>query len=482
MFREAILPLALAVLITAIGGLFGIVFKWFEKLSERYKKIIIIVSLSLILLSILVLIIGLVILPSIPANLTAEQTSIAATSTEIANLIQFTQIAGTNAQWTNGTQTATAELAIADRATAVYSTAKAQVAQQVRDNAVLCSYATNPAALEAAASSQKLLLWPLGISVIAFIIFLIASYQESKSRKFFIAILVLSIISFAISLFLYTNHPLSKLPQGFSFSSNSRTNQLLLEECNHQREQQTNATQTSIAAESQRVYQTQTRAAVETEQANSLAQMQTATAIANMTATQTAFEVWYAQHQFVDEFVRDEHGWTGDSKSSHVELNRSGTGILIYESKKESRISFWRCDLCSIPDDYQNYSFEIKYLPPDKSQGFNFGFVFGCSQFDEDLVSCHGIKIVEQSQILILRTGTSKIYDDEANITIRPNVNGLISIRWEVKDQVLNLWVNDKLTAKDIKLDGPAGGMFGFYAEPPGSTVSIEKIDINPLP
>ena len=33
----------------------------------------------------------------------------------------------------------------------------------------------------------------------------------------------------------------------------------------------------------------------------------------------------------------------------------------------------------------------------------------------------------------------------------------------------------------DIELDGGAGGMFGFYSDPPGSTVSFERIEILPL-
>lgn len=492
MFEKAILPLAIAILVTALGGVIGLYFKGFENISDRVKKLVKILFWILIATAILVLIIGLLILPTLPANLMAEQTSIAATGTEIANRVRDTQIAGTNTQQAGGTQTATAEIMIADRATATYAAASTQVAQQVRDNAVLCRYATNPDALESAVGSQRLLLWPLGISILAIIIFLVASYPESNSRKVFIALLVVSILGLMISISLYANHPLSKLPQGFSFSSNEGVNQLLLEECSRQSAQQINATQTSVALEAQPTYQTLTQAAIETEQtrtqsaietekANSRNIVASQTAVANLTATQTTYELWYAQHQFVDEFDLDQHGWSGDDQSSHVELDRSGSGKLIYKSNTKRPASFWKCDLCSVPNDQTDYSFEVKYIAPGNASGFNFGFLFGCTQFDESLVNCQGIQVSGSSKITILQIGP-KVEYEVIGVDLAPNQKGFVSLRWEVRNRRLTLWVNDSLVAGNIGLNSNPGGMFGLYQDPSGFTVEIERIEIAPIP
>lgn len=482
MFEKVFLPVAVAILIAALSGLISLTFEWMKNnATDKTKRTIRLLSISFIGLAILVLVVGLVVIPSLPANLSAQQTSIASTSTEIANLIQGTQNAAQSTQRASGTQTTTVDIALAEQATATYSAIGTQVVQQVKDNAVLCKYATNPEALEIAANSQRILLWPLVISLIAFVIFFIVSYFETKLRSLFIVASVLALIGLVVSINSYTNHPLAKLPQGFSFSSTSSTNQLLLEECARQQNQQVNSTQTAIALLTAQVAQTETQSAIQTVQANDLANVQTATAIAHLTATQTSYEDWYSQHQFVDDFFLDQHGWSGDDETSRVKLDRSNTGVLIFESKAEGRISFWTCDLCIVPDDHQNYSFEFKYLAPEKYEGFTFGFLFGCDQFDDALVSCQGIKIIEKSQILIVRTGSGKVYD-KTNVELLPNAKGFVNIRWEVVDQKLKLWVNEQLTFNNVEIDGPAGGVFGIYADPTGSTVQFERIDINPIP
>lgn len=224
----------------------------------------------------------------------------------------------------------------------------------------------------------------------------------------------------------------------------------------------------------------QTQVAAETIQAAEQSQLLTATILANLTATQETFNTWHEQHQFIDEFTQDTHKWGGDTRSAHVEIDPSN-GVLNFESKKESRISFWTCDSCTLPTDHDNYSFDVKYFAPSSNKDFNFGLLFGCRQFDEVLVSCLAIRIIDQSNIIIFRTGTSNEFAKKSYL-INPNEMGLVSIHWEVSDETLKLWINDEQVMIDIQLDGGAGGVFGFYADPPGSTISFDRMEINPLP
>lgn len=228
------------------------------------------------------------------------------------------------------------------------------------------------------------------------------------------------------------------------------------------------------------VVTTETQNAVATIHAAETSQALTATTFSNMTATVQASDAWREQHQFVDEFTEDTHGWSGNNKTAIVYLDLSN-GTLNFETNENSRITFWKCDVCSIPIDHNYYSFEVKYFAPQASVDFNFGLLFGCDQFDEDLVSCQAIQIINQSHIRLVKTGTSKEYQ-ASNYIINPNEKGLVSVRWEVLNQQIKLWVNNQLVMNNIELDGGPGGFFGFYSDPPGSKIIFERIEITPLP
>lgn len=206
----------------------------------------------------------------------------------------------------------------------------------------------------------------------------------------------------------------------------------------------------------------------------------TSTANAYITATAQAVEAWQDQHEFIDEFADDSSGWAGDNKSAKVYVDPSN-GVLNFETKKASRLAFWKCDACFLPLDHNDYSFEVKYFAPNLNSNFNIGLLFGCDQFDEELVSCQAIQLVNQAYIRVVKTGTSKEYH-VMDYFIEPNEKDLISVRWEVSTQKLKIWINNRLAINDIDLDGGGGGFFGFYCDPTGPKVEIERIEIYPLP
>ena len=39
-----------------------------------------------------------------------------------------------------------------------------------------------------------------------------------------------------------------------------------------------------------------------------------------------------------------------------------------------------------------------------------------------------------------------------------------------------------EISCSNIEIHANAGGMFGFYADPPGAIVMIDRIEIHPLP
>ena len=467
-----VLPLALAIIGAVIAALMG------NFVNSIPKKLAIIISWILIVVAIFIILSSLI-QDLRPTNLSAAQTSIVATSTEIAYLIQNTQVAANSTQQANATQIVSTELARIEQSTATSIAVKTQIAEKVINNAGLCIYAFNPETLKTAVDSHKSILPPLIISAIAIIFFLILLIQmkeEGKSKYGFIIILALSFIAFVYLVIQYVTHPLYKLSDGVSGFQYEEISQTLLDECKLQQEISAAATQEFYVAQTQlSISQTETQSLAETLQAADASERATFTAVAAVTATQS----WLSNHSFLDEFTEDINHWTGESDSVNARIDQ---GTLIFDTNKESRIAFWKCDNCLLPNDHNNYSFEVKYFAPEKAEDFYFGLLFGCEQFDERLVKCDAIQLFEQSNIIILETGTGGELYTNLYYPAFPNEKGLISVRWEVNNQFLKLWINNQPIISDLQLNGGGSGYFGFYADPPGATVFIERIEIFPLP
>lgn len=414
-------------------------------------------------------------------DLSGTATALVSTSTKISAQIEGTTTAGTATAIANATQVVVGKNELIQEMTATQSAKLMNISQKVSDNAGLCNYAANDTAFENQVDSYTilslitLLFW---ISVVVFIAFAI---REAQKHKVFVPLLATFLVVAVFLTVIIASHPFFNLPDGITTVSDEGYRQAILQECENYRLMPVRSTQTHIAAQTQAQapYSTQTELANRLQSEDATVQAAAAILATQQTATQEAFETWTEAHSFVDEFTLDKHGWTGDDPTSEVSLDRD-QGILIYSSNKKSRISFWKCDLCTIPTDHKNYSFELKYSAPEYPSRFNFGFLFGCTKFDEDLVDCQAVQFNEQTLIILHHVGRNQTYDHVSHY-LKPNTKGNVSIVIEVRDRHISLQVNDEVVVSNLQIDGDAGGMFGLYSDPPGYIVFIDRIEIKPI-
>jgi hypothetical protein len=484
MFEKGILPIILFIISAALGGFLKDAFDPTKPVVVWKKN----TANGLIILAVLGLVSWVVwsTRPASPPDLNSTATALVSTSTKISAQIDGTRSAATSTAVANATLIVVGNQESIQHMTATQSAKLININQKVSDNAGLCDYATNEIAFEKDIDLYNI----ISLISVFFWILVVGSFVlavvEVERRKIFILLFSASLVIAVLLIVFIASHPFFDLPNGPTTVSDEGYRQAILQECDDYMQQPIRATQTQVAAQAQiqtqAVYLTQTQSAILLQSKNAATQAAAATLVTNQTATQQAFENWMNEHRFIDEFSLDHHGWTGNDKASEVKLDRN-QGLLSYTSIKdeENRPSFWKCDLCEIPNTHKNYSFEFKYRVPENQQEFNFGFLFGCTKFDEELVSCQGIQIIGQSQFIILHVGPKEEYDSVSH-DLQPNAKGFMNILLEVRDQRLSLVVNDQTLVNNIEIDGDADGMFGLYADPAGSTVFIDRIEINPLP
>jgi hypothetical protein len=476
MFEKGFLPIILVIISAAMGALLK---DGLTPGAPAWKKRS---AYGLIILSFVSLLVWATwsSVPNSPADLSGTATALVATSTKISAQIEGTTTAGTATAIAIATQLVAGKNELVQQMTATQSAKLTNISRKVSDNAGLCNYAANNAAFENQIDSYTilsligLLFW---VSVVVFIAFAI---RETQKRRIFVPLLAAFLVVAVFLTISIASHPFFNLPDGMTTVSDEGYRQAILQECENYRLIPVRSTQTHFAAQTQAQapFSTQTELANRLQSEDATVQAAAASLATQQTATQQAFETWIEAHTFVDEFSLDKHGWTGEDQTSEVSLDRN-QGLLIYSSNKDSRISFWKCDLCAIPTDHKNYSFEFKYSAPEYPSEFNFGFLFGCTRFDEDLVDCQAVYIKEKKSIILHHIGKNKTYD-EVDHEIKPNAKGNVSIVILVRDRHLSLQVNDEVV-HEVQIDGDAGGMFGLYSDPPGYTVFIDRMEIKPL-